>query len=159
MKVFAERLRKLQKDRDMTQVDFAKLLDIAPGTLANYMNDRKNPQIDTVASIAEKLGVTVGWLCGDDVEVKRPETYIEVVKAIDWLLSLNDAAGYDISLDTRQYTTITIRDEKLQTYYMRVQQLEAMTDLDKELKSTVIDALKRDTFNNVPLPDTTGLPF
>lgn len=153
MQIFAKRLKKLQKDKGMTQIEFAQFLNIAPGTLANYINDRKNPQIDTVASIAEKLGVTVGWLCGDDVEAKRPETYAEVIKAIDWLLSLDRSFSFDVLLDTKEHVTITMGDERLRVYYMRVQQIKAMTDLDDSIKTAFINALKRDTFKNDPIPD------
>lgn len=69
MNKFADRLRKVQRSRNMTQVELARLIEISPGTLSAYLREdekRKVPTLDTLERIAEKLGVTIGWLCGED---------------------------------------------------------------------------------------------
>ena len=66
MKEFADRLKIIQRSRRMSQAQLAKTLGIAPGTLSGYMNDKNNPQITDVARFAQVLGVTIGWLCGED---------------------------------------------------------------------------------------------
>lgn len=66
MKEFADRLKIIQRGRRMSQAQLAKTLGIAPGTLSGYMNDKNNPQITDVARFAQVLGVTIGWLCGED---------------------------------------------------------------------------------------------
>lgn len=153
MKAFADRLRQIQKERDLTQVQLANILKITPSTLSSYINDRKNPQLDSVAKFAKELGVTVGWLCGDDVEAKRPETYVEVIKAIDWLLSLNRTFfRVGINFDNG-CIHIKLNDSKLLSYYLHVGELENMGNLDDDLRQTVIEALRERTFSNDSLPD------
>ncbi len=161
MKIFAKRLRQLQKDRGMKQAEFADFLDIAPGTLANYLNDRKNPQIDTVASIADKLGVTVGWLCGDDTEPRRPETYAEVVKTIDWLSSLGTErapwGGFSVERvmdrSSTSYPAVILQfnSRKLFEYYTKIDQLRGMPGIDKQLQNAVIKALQAEIIGDEPI--------
>ena len=66
MKEFADRLKMIQRSKRMSQAQLAKTLGISPGTLSGYLNDKNNPQINDVARFAQVLGVTVGWLCGED---------------------------------------------------------------------------------------------
>ena len=66
MKVFAERLKQLLNKRGITQKELAQQLYISETTMSNYILDRTSPTIDVACFIANKLGVTIGWLCGGD---------------------------------------------------------------------------------------------
>ena len=66
MKVFAERLKQLLNKRGITQKELAQQLYISDTTLSSYMLDKSSPSIDVACFIANKLGVTIGWLCGGD---------------------------------------------------------------------------------------------
>lgn len=153
MKIFAERLRQMQKEKHMTQVEFADYLDIAPGTLVNYMNDRKNPQIDVVAKIAQKLGVTVGWLCGDKVLLPSEWTYLELSRMIDWLLSLRfSSIRLHVNDAPERTLEIEILDNLLCEYYGKVEYLKrGFRDGDKMMES-VIEMMRLSYFKDKPLP-------
>ena len=94
MKEFAERLKIVQQTRHITQYELARQLGISPGTLSAYLNDKNNPQIHEVARFAQTLGVSVGWLCGEDpadpaeVFAHGALSYADVVAVLDALLSL-----------------------------------------------------------------------
>lgn len=66
MKEFAERLRTIITTKGITQAELAEDLQIAPGTLSSYINDKKNPRINEVVKYARILGVPVWWLLGED---------------------------------------------------------------------------------------------
>lgn len=66
MKEFAERLKQLQNEMGITQKELAQQLYISETTMSNYILDRTSPTIDVACFIADKLGVTIGWLCGGD---------------------------------------------------------------------------------------------
>lgn len=120
MKIFAERLRQIQKEKGMTQAGLAQLLGIKSGTLANYLNDRKNPQIDTVAEMAKKLGVTVGWLCGDEEAFPQKWTYAALSQMLDSVLSVSFDS---VRIDANKVTgliSLEIMDDLLCEYYSNI---------------------------------------
>ena len=96
MKIFANRLKALQESRGLSQVQISQLTGISQGTISGYLNDRKSPGLETAFHIAEALGVSVGWLCGE------PE-----VPTLDWsncaqvltlLHELVDSFGFVVSV-------------------------------------------------------------
>lgn len=105
MKEFANRLRFIQRDRQMSQAQLAKTLGIAPGTLSGYLNDKNNPQITDVAKFAQKLGVTIGWLCGEDLPniadiLNNGESHYDDVLEITNKLLLSRYLGFQVRIDT-----------------------------------------------------------
>lgn len=82
MAKFPDRLRSIMRSRRMTQSDFAKLIDVSPGTLSAYLKEddrRKVPTLDTIERIAHILNVSIGWLCGEDAADNTPKTYADVI--------------------------------------------------------------------------------
>ncbi len=120
MKSFSDRLRQVQRERNMTQAEFAEFLGIAPGTVSSYLNDKKNPQIDTVAEMAEKLGVTVGWLCGDEEAFPQKWTYAALSQMLDSVLSVSFDS---VRIDANKVTgliSLEIMDDLLCEYYSNI---------------------------------------
>jgi len=92
MNKFADRLRELQRSRNMTQAEMAKLIEIAPGTLSSYLRDdekRKVPTLDTLERIAQKLGVSIGWLCGEDAGSVGVRTYADLFRILVKAINVN----------------------------------------------------------------------
>lgn len=83
MKKFASRLKEKQLSLGISQIKMAELIGVAPGTLSAYLKDEKCPTLEKAAQIAEALGVTVGWLCGEDIE--RPKRISEIDNYGDWV--------------------------------------------------------------------------
>ena len=77
-------IKKIRKSKNMSQKDFANLLKIPVSTLANYENNHREPNIETLNKIAEVLGVTINELAGPKKTILR--------LAIDGLFEL----GYTI---------------------------------------------------------------
>lgn len=62
MKSFGERLSYLRNKKGLSQEELAKTLKIAKSTLGMYEIDKREPNHEMTAKIAEFFGVNVGWL-------------------------------------------------------------------------------------------------
>lgn len=107
MKEFADRLKIIQRSRRMSQAQLAKILGIAPGTLSGYMNDKNNPQITDVARFAQVLGVTIGWLCGEDkpnisdIFNNGDANYSDVLEITDKLVG-SRYLGFNVGVEVKE---------------------------------------------------------
>lgn len=63
---FGERLSKERKAKGYTQEQLSRAVGIAKSTLANYETDKREPNVPTIISLAEALGVTGDVLLGLD---------------------------------------------------------------------------------------------
>ena len=61
---FGERLKKLMDEKNITQRQLAKELNMAPTTLSGYANDNREPGFETLISFAEYFQVSVDYLIG-----------------------------------------------------------------------------------------------
>ena len=59
-----ENLKAVLDEQKATQKDLAKKLNIAPTTLNGYISNKREPDLETLKSIAQALGVTVDYLLG-----------------------------------------------------------------------------------------------
>lgn len=79
------RLKELRKRENITQVQFAKIFDISPGTIAMWETGKREPDIDTLIRIADYFNVSVDYLLGKSENKKMPtddntDEHINVVK-------------------------------------------------------------------------------
>ncbi len=65
MSTFGDNLRKIRKEKGMTQDELAVLLGTSKQVLSRYENGQRSPKISVVADYAEKLGVSIGDLTVD----------------------------------------------------------------------------------------------
>ena len=66
MKIKADFLERLRKERGLTQVQLANRIGITQGTFALYETGKRNPKIETVKKIAKALNVGWSMLCDED---------------------------------------------------------------------------------------------
>jgi len=59
------RLRMLRTDKRLNQVQLAKILDVAPGTVRDWERERFSPTVAMVCKIAEALECKIGDLFTD----------------------------------------------------------------------------------------------
>lgn len=59
---FGEKLYELLEDRDISQKEFAKILNIAPTTLNGYIKEKRQPDFELVKKISSVLNVSVDFL-------------------------------------------------------------------------------------------------
>lgn len=64
-----ERLRFLRRERNISQVELAKLFDVHQTAICQWENGRANPDFDKLKKIASFFGVTVDYLLQNDSEV------------------------------------------------------------------------------------------
>ncbi|MBE7049336.1 MAG: helix-turn-helix domain-containing protein [Ruminococcaceae bacterium] len=64
MYMLGERLNQLRKAKKLTQIDFAKIFDIANGTIGNWKSNARQPDYNTILKISEYFNVSVDYLFG-----------------------------------------------------------------------------------------------
>ena len=69
-----DRIKKIRIDKKISQKSMAKMLDNMPvSTLANYENNHREPNLDTLNKIAKVLNVTIATFL--DVDKKQEENH------------------------------------------------------------------------------------
>lgn len=72
--VFNMRIKEIRLDRNLSQRELATALKIAPNTLSQYENEKREPDLKTLEHIADVLRVSVDCLLGRDDERPAPGT-------------------------------------------------------------------------------------
>jgi len=69
--IFAQRLKQVMYERNLTQKQLAELAEVRPATISTYLKNTtegdskgKNPSLSVAIEIADKLNVSLDWLCG-----------------------------------------------------------------------------------------------
>lgn len=68
MKEFCERVKRLLKEKKMSQAELSALSRIAAPSICRYLRGDVEPRIDIVCNIAQALGVSASYLLGLDEE-------------------------------------------------------------------------------------------
>lgn len=74
--IFAQRLSYLLEKKGKSQLDMARELDVATGTVSSWVNGQKFPRVDALERIADYLGVRLSTLTDENGLAK----YIEEEK-------------------------------------------------------------------------------
>ena len=64
MKIFAQRLKELRKDKNLSQQQFAEYLKIKQQSYARYEADTSEPSYEMLVEIAKYFGVSTDYLLG-----------------------------------------------------------------------------------------------
>ena len=93
--VFAEKLKAYRKEKNLTQEELFEKSDVAINTIRSYEQGKGNPTLNTIALLANALGVTIGQLCGEDKPEKnlKIETYADLICVLSQLSDLDLASG------------------------------------------------------------------
>lgn len=60
--IFAEKLKKARSDTGLSQREVAKELNLSKSTIASYEMGRTEPDIETLAKLADFYQVSTDWL-------------------------------------------------------------------------------------------------
>jgi len=71
MDIFAERLKKARKARQLTQRELANLTKMDQGHISRLESGGKGVSMEHLHEIARALGVTVSHLIGEDIQEER----------------------------------------------------------------------------------------
>ncbi len=102
MATFADRLNFLRKERGWTKAEMYRCMEIAPITLTGYLSGKNSPNIDAVRGYAEKLGVSLSWLAGEEEDknssllVPGESTYADLIAIVNNVLGV---AGFYVDID------------------------------------------------------------
>lgn len=66
MKLFAERLRTLRRQHDLTQKELGDRVGLSPSAIGMYEAGKSQPDLETVKRLAEILHTTTDYLIGHD---------------------------------------------------------------------------------------------
>ena len=61
---FAERLKELRRDKNIGQVELAKLIGVSKGTISLWENGLREPTLSNIVSLAKFFDVTTDNLIG-----------------------------------------------------------------------------------------------
>ena len=61
---FSDRIKKLRKEHDMNQKEFAEYIGIRQATLSSYEKGTVTPSSETLLCIAQKFNISLDWLFG-----------------------------------------------------------------------------------------------
>lgn len=70
--MFSERLKKLRKEKGLTQSQLAEELNIARTSNSNYELGTRTPDIDVLITIADYFKVTTDYLTGKSEDMNNP---------------------------------------------------------------------------------------
>lgn len=90
-----ERIRKIRRDLDLTQQEFADRIGIKRNTIANYETGRNEPVDSVVSLICREFGVNEEWLRNGTGEMFKPSPS-----------SALDALATEFNLDHSSYVAI-----------------------------------------------------
>ena len=66
-----ERIRNLREDKDLTQTDIAKYLNITQRTYSRYENDERSIPVEILSKLADYHNTSVDYLIGR-TNIKEP---------------------------------------------------------------------------------------
>ena len=64
MKIFGERVKTELREQGKTQKQLAKLINVQPSTLCEWLNDHNEPPMQVIVDISVVLGVSTDYLFG-----------------------------------------------------------------------------------------------
>ena len=64
MKIFAERLKELRKEKGISQEKLAKELQLSKGIICYWETNQNEPTAPNIVKVADHFGVTADYLLG-----------------------------------------------------------------------------------------------
>lgn len=64
MKIFAERLKDLRIERELSQRELAKLLNVSHSAVAQWESESRSPNAEAVVALAKFFEVSADYLLG-----------------------------------------------------------------------------------------------
>ena len=84
-----ETIKRLRKEREITQEEFAEVLGVSCQSVSRWENDNCYPDIELIPSIAEFFGISTDRLMGVD-ETKEKEAVSSYLEAFQKSISIGN---------------------------------------------------------------------
>jgi|SRR5699024_2830078 len=113
-------LKKIRKEKDMTQVEFAKYLDMSRSFIGDIENERYTPNPHTIEKISKKLGISTYYLTTGNKTLAdiSEEEYKELVTQYqienqfkikqDFKDMINELLEVDVSISQKALLRLTV---------------------------------------------------
>lgn len=85
--MFADRLKQLRKEKNLTQIQLAQIFNVANGTIAMWETGKREPDFDTIGRLADYFKVSIDYLMG---RVNQPWFYLDTQKMLENMISSED---------------------------------------------------------------------
>ncbi len=76
------RIKKLRKERGMTQAELARELDISASSIGMYEQGRREPDKDMFLRLSRYFGVPVEYLMDDSVKLDEPMEFKDFIEKV-----------------------------------------------------------------------------
>lgn len=97
---FGDRLRKLRKNKRVSQDDFGHAVGLRGRQISRIENNESLPRIENVQKIADYFGISISYLFGDSQQVARKIENVEPTYD-GWRVWIETMAPIDLTLDER----------------------------------------------------------
>lgn len=84
------RIRELREYNNLTQMEFAEMLNISDTALSKIECGKSYPSIETAATMAEKLHISLGYLVASNKKAERDICVEEIIHQVE-MMELYDA--------------------------------------------------------------------
>jgi len=108
--MFGKRLKELREEKDLTQAQLGKLVNLAQQTIGHYEVDRAKPDFETIQRLAEVFNVTTDYLlCRTD---NRKETAYTITGTGDESFGFDKDIPQEVREQIRDYAEYLIKRYK-----------------------------------------------
>ena len=88
--MMCDELKRLRKERGLTQVELAEKLNLSQSTIASWENGKRRPDLDLLPIIADFFGVSVDEIYGQEPHEQTPPPALDDA-LVDLLVNLPPA--------------------------------------------------------------------
>ncbi len=96
--MFGENLKKIRKLNKMGQVELAKKLNVANGTISMWENNLRTPDVATIKEISNLFKIPISYLIEDEIKIEPEESKSKTEsrftekqrELLDYIQQLND---------------------------------------------------------------------
>lgn len=101
LEIFAKRLKKLREDHGLSTRALGEIVGTSNATISRYETGRRDPDLVLVHNIAKYFGVTIEYLCGEDIELNKKQ-----------LIEMFDKLSEESKKDAIKYITYLYEKEE-----------------------------------------------
>lgn len=127
MEIFGKRLRLLREEKDLTQIELAKILSLTNSTISQYEAGKRMPEQGILQKIADIFDVSVDYLLGRTDDPESPGHFNK---------------GPDPSHEEK-ITSALVDDPELFDFWQALKKRDELRILFKQVKPLSEDSIRR----------------
>lgn len=104
------RIRTMRKSRNMTQEDLAKAIDQSASSITMYETGRREPDLETLAALADVFNVTLGSIVSGETRIETP-VFIPDTEKFSKAVSYMTPEEYDAVMNAFKHAFQRMREK------------------------------------------------